>query len=127
MNEVIICEKPKSAEKIAKALSSKAKKNIYNKKVKYEDGVLLEVDTNYLVPALKEGMIVFIGDKENYGKTIIVEDLDGVYNWYGNIDNSSLKLYDYVEKGSLIGEASLKLYLVFSKGDKFLDYEEYIK
>ena len=35
MNEVIICEKPKSAEKIAKALSSKAKKNIYNKKVKY--------------------------------------------------------------------------------------------
>lgn len=72
-------------------------------------------------------MIVFIGDKENYGKTIIVEDLDGVYNWYGNIDNSSLKLYDYVEKGSLIGEASLKLYLVFSKGDKFLDYEEYIK
>lgn len=99
----------------------------YNKKVKYEDGVLLEVDTNYLVPALKEGMIVFIGDKENYGKTIIVEDLDGVYNWYGNIDNSSLKLYDYVEKGSLIGEASLKLYLVFSKGDKFLDYEEYIK
>lgn len=35
MNEVIICEKPKSAEKIAKALSSKAKKNVFNKKVKY--------------------------------------------------------------------------------------------
>ncbi len=33
MNEVIICEKPKSAEKIAKALSSKAKKNVFNKKL----------------------------------------------------------------------------------------------
>ncbi|WP_409200018.1 DNA topoisomerase I [Methanobrevibacter sp. DSM 116169] len=35
MHEVIICEKPKSAEKIAQALSSKAKKYKYNKKVGY--------------------------------------------------------------------------------------------
>jgi DNA topoisomerase-1 len=35
MKEVIICEKPSSSEKIAKALSSKAKKVKYNKKVNY--------------------------------------------------------------------------------------------
>lgn len=35
MQEVIICEKPKSAEKIAKALDSNAKEYRYNKKVKY--------------------------------------------------------------------------------------------
>ena len=35
MREVIICEKPTSAEKIAKALSPSAKKETYNKKVKY--------------------------------------------------------------------------------------------
>ena len=35
MHEVIICEKPKSAEKIAKALDSKAKERRYNQKVKY--------------------------------------------------------------------------------------------
>ena len=35
MHEVIICEKPNSAEKIAKALSPSAKKKLYNKKVKY--------------------------------------------------------------------------------------------
>ena len=35
MHEVIICEKPNSAEKIAKALSPSAKKKVYNKKVKY--------------------------------------------------------------------------------------------
>ena len=35
MDEVIICEKPKSAEKIAQALSPKAKKYKYNKKVAY--------------------------------------------------------------------------------------------
>ncbi|MGL4669081.1 MAG: DNA topoisomerase I [Methanobacteriaceae archaeon] len=35
MNELIICEKPKSSEKIAQALSPKAKKMKYNKKVVY--------------------------------------------------------------------------------------------
>jgi DNA topoisomerase-1 len=35
MHEVIVCEKPTSAEKIAKALSPSAKKKTYNKKVKY--------------------------------------------------------------------------------------------
>ena len=47
--------------------------------------------------------------------------------WYGNIESSSLKLYDYVEKGSLVGEVNKYLYLVFSKGDKYLNYEKYIK
>ncbi len=47
MHEVIICEKPKSSEKIAMALSSKAKKKKYNKKVAYweidEDGKKITV------------------------------------------------------------------------------------
>ena len=99
----------------------------YNNSSLYLDGVKLEVDDNYLVPSLSEGMVVFIGEKDGYGKTIIIEDLDGIYNWYGNIESSSLKLYDYVEKGSLVGEVNKYLYLVFSKGDKYLNYEEYLK
>lgn len=106
---------------------------VFNEKLKYSsssiylDGVKLEVSSNYLVPSLKEGMVVFIGNKEGYGNTIIIEDLEGVYNWYGNITNTSLKLYDYVNKGTFIGEADKELYLVFSKDDKYLNYEEYLK
>ena len=94
---------------------------VFNEKLKYSsssvylDGVKLEVTSNYLVPSLREGMVVFIGNKEGYGNTVIIEDLDGVYNWYGNIDNTSLKLYDYVDKGTLVGEVNNTLYLVFSK------------
>ena len=72
-------------------------------------------------------MVLFIGDKDNYGKTIIIEDLNGIYYWYGNISTTSLKLYDYVEEGSFIGEADKALYMVFSKDDKYLNYEDYIK
>lgn len=99
----------------------------YNDISIYYDGVVLDVEDSYLVPVLREGMVVFIGEKDNYGNTVIIEDLDGIRTWYGNISNTSLKLYDYVSKGTLLGEASNKLYLVFSKEDKYLNYEEYIK
>lgn len=99
----------------------------YKNKEDYYDGVKLEVDDFYLVPSLCEGMVIFIGYKEKYGNTIIVEDVDGVYYWYGNISNTSVKIYDYIEKGSYIGEANNELYLVFSKDDMFLDDKEYLK
>lgn len=92
----------------------------------YYDGVKLSVSDSYLVPVLEEGMVVFIGEKENYGNTVIIENLDGVDYWYGNISNTSLKLYDYVEKGSLVGEVNNDLYMVFSIDGKYLNYEEYI-
>lgn len=98
----------------------------YSFKEKYYDGVHLKVEDSYLVPVLEEGMVVFIGYKEYYGNTVIVESLDGIYYWYGNVSNTSIKLYDYIEKNSFIGEASGDLYLVFSKDDKYLDYEEFI-
>lgn len=98
----------------------------YNEISIYYDGVRLSVGDNYLVPSIQEGMVVFIGEKENYGNTIIIENLDGIDCWYGNITNTSLKLYDYVEKGSFVGETNKELYMVFSKDGKYIDYEEFI-
>lgn len=105
---------------------------VFSEKLKYDDlsiykdGVKLSVIDNYLVPSLKEGMVVFIGDKDDYGKTIIIEDLEGNDIWYGNIENTNLKLYDYVEEGSYVGEANNTLYMVFTNGDEYLDYEKFI-
>ena len=98
----------------------------YNSKSKYLDGVKLEVSTNYLVPIIKEGLVVFSGEKEGYGNVIIIQGVDDINIWYGNMSNTSVKLYDYVEKGSLLGEVSNNtLYLVYEKDGKFLDIEEY--
>ena len=98
----------------------------YNSKSKYLDGVKLEVSTNYLVPIIKEGLVVFSGEKEGYGNVIIIQGVDDINIWYGNMSNTSVKLYDYVEKGSLLGEVSNNtLYLVYEKDGKFLDIKEY--
>lgn len=99
----------------------------YTKKTKYKDGVNLSVDKNYLVPILESGMVVYIGEKEGYGNTAIVQQIDGTDVWYGNINNVNVKLYDYVEKGQLLGDVKDKnLYLVFKKDGKALSYEEHL-
>lgn len=104
-------------EKIVTNTEPVFKENLaYKDKSKYLDGVKLTVDNNYLVPVLESGLVVYIGEKEGYGNTIIIEGMDGIDLWYGNILTTSIKLYDYVEKGSLLGEVKdTNLYLVYYK------------
>jgi len=99
---------------------------IFRNSTPFKDGVALEVGTKYLVPALNSGIVVFIGDREDYGRTVIIQGIDGVDIWYGNINHNNLKLYDYIEKGSLLGETITdKLHLVLMKDGKHLSFEEY--
>lgn len=99
----------------------------YSKASVYKDGVELKVDDNYLVPNLESGIVVFMGDKEGYGNTIIIEQVNGIDVWYSNINTNDIKLYDYIEKGKLLGEvAGKKMYMVFQKDGKVLNYKDYI-
>lgn len=99
----------------------------YSTVSKYYDGISLSVTKNLLVPTLEAGMVVFVGEKENYGNTIIIEGASGVDIWYGNLENINVKMYDYVEKGVALGNISSdKLYLVFKKDGENIDYEQYL-
>lgn len=99
----------------------------YKKKEKYLDGIKLSVSKEYLAPVLESGMVVFIGEKENYGKTVVVQQIDGIDVWYSNMESVNAKLYDYVEKGALIGSVKdSTLILLFKKDGKVLNYEDKI-
>ncbi|MBE6151866.1 MAG: M23 family metallopeptidase [Firmicutes bacterium] len=99
----------------------------YEEQHKYLDGVKLVVTENYLVPSLDSGLVVFIGEKENYGNTIIIQQSNGIDVWYSNIDNLAVNMYDYIEQGQLLGEViSNELYLVFKKDGEILDHKKYI-
>ena len=94
----------------------------------YYDGVKLEVNHKYLVPILEEGMVVYIGEKENYGNVIIIEGTNGIDLWYGFIESTGVKLYDYVEKNTYLGEVKDNiLFLAYQKDGIFLDYKDYLK
>lgn len=97
-------------------------KNIEN----YKDGEVLTLTTNTLINSLQSGIVVYCGEKDDYKNTVIIQGIDGVDIWYGNLTNVSVKLYDYVEKDKLIGETNSDLlYLVIKKDNNFLKYEDY--
>ena len=98
----------------------------YNTANKYVDGVSLDVGENYLVPIMNDGVVVFSGEKDDYGQTVIVQQSDGVLVWYGNLSSVNVNIYDYVNKGEFLGEVNKNLYLVFQGEDGFLDYKKYI-
>ena len=99
----------------------------YSKIEKYMDGEKLTVSNNYLVPVIDSGIIVFIGEKEGFGKIITVEQEDKATITYGNIKNTDLKLYDYVTKGKFLGEIDGDiLYLIINKDNNNIGYETYI-
>ena len=115
LDKVIKEEAPVFSEKLS-----------YKKSTNYNNGVKLIVDNNYLVPILESGIIVYSGIKDNM-QTIIVEQVDGVDTYYINVNISNYKLYDYVEKGQVLGEVkSNELYLRFEKNGEQLDYKKYI-
>lgn len=107
---------------------------VFNEQLEYTnesifyDGVKLEVIDKYLVPVIEEGMVVYIGEKENYGNVVIIEGIDGINIWYGNMESTTVELYDYVEKNAYLGQTKDRyLYLTYSKDGQFLDYKEYLK
>lgn len=99
---------------------------VYKNIEDYLDGEKLTVSPNSLITNLNGGIVVYIGEKEDYGNTVIVQGNDGADIWYGNIANVNVKLYDYIEKDTTIGETIDDiLYLVIKKNNEYLKYEEY--
>ncbi len=91
----------------------------------YMDGAKLNGVS--LVYPFKSGIVVFVGEKEIFGNTVIIQGMDGIDYWYGNVDNLNIKLYDYVESDNLIGEAvESTLYVLFMKDNKILNYEDFL-
>lgn len=100
---------------------------IYTAIEDYYDGHKLTVSNNTIINTLTSGIIVYIGEKENYGNVVIVQGIDGVDIWYGNVSSADLTLYDYIEEGSILGESKGDyIYFVLTKDGEYLDYEEYI-
>lgn len=100
---------------------------VYNSKEKYLNGVSLNVGKSYNMYSLCGGIVVYIGEKDGLGETVIIQGTDGVDYWYSNLDNLSVNLYDYIEKSVLIGTSKDEnIYLTFVKNGEYIDYEEYI-
>ena len=101
-------------------------KLVYKEITDYLDGEVLTVNAKSLVNALASGVVVYSGEKEGYGNTVIIQGVDGADIWYGNLENISVSLYDYIESDTILGNTTDEyLYLVIKKDNKFIKYEDY--
>ena len=115
---------PKTNDNVVKVFNEKIN---YDKKEKYLNGYKLTVKNNYLVPVIKSGVVVFMGEKEDYGNVITIECEDNTVITYGNIKNADIKLYNYINKGEFLGEASGDyIYIIVQKDGEYQDIETYL-
>jgi len=96
---------------------------ITNNSEKYLDGIKYTFEGIEDVYLKDSGIITYIGNKEGYNNTIIVQQSNGYYAWYGNV-KESVKLYDYVEAGNKIGTSEKEYYYVLLKDDKPININE---
>ena len=100
----------------------------YKELSKYDNGIKLTLSESYSIPIIMGGIVIFSGEKENFGNTIIIQQSNGINTWYGNLSNTNMKLYDVVEDNQIIGEAkNNELYMLFEKDGEYIDYKEVLK
>ena len=115
---------PETNDNVVKVFNEKLS---FKEKEKYLDGYKLTVNKDYLVPIIENGVVVFIGEKEEYGKVITIEGENGSTITYGNIKNTDIKLYEYVTSGKYLGEVDGDiLYITILKDGEYLDIETYL-
>jgi stage IV sporulation protein FA len=90
--------------------------------------ISIEIGKGAAVEAMNEGMVRFAGEKEGFGKTVILQHGDKSETWYGNLDSIDVNLYEYISKGTKVGAASTSadgtkgtFYFALKKGNDFID------
>lgn len=107
-------------------------KKVSNEKITYSsikkvgDDYLLVVPSNYTLQSIKSGIVIEVKKDDKYKNIVKIQDKSGVNITYKNLSGVEVKLYDYVEKGEILGSTSDKLYINFEKDGKYLSYEKYL-
>lgn len=110
----------KILDKTSNVFKEEQTKQVFNEIKEYEpykDGIKYKIKENENIYLKDSGIVTYIGEKEGYNNTVIIQQSNGYYAWYGNI-KENVKLYDYVESGTQIGTASNEYYYVLLKDDK---------
>lgn len=96
--------------------------------------IMIETGKGADVESMNEGLVHFVGMKDGFGKTVIIQHGDKSETWYGNLDNIDVNLYEYISKGTKVGTAmdsadgtKGSFYFAIKKGDDFIDPVQVIK
>ncbi|MFC0188019.1 peptidoglycan DD-metalloendopeptidase family protein [Fictibacillus aquaticus] len=103
---------------------------VYQSFNKNGEGVVVSTGERQTVETANEGYVIYAGKKDKTGYTVIIQHENEEESWYGMLEeiDDSIKLYDYIKQGTVLGrvsqsedEKSGRFYFALKKGDEFID------
>ncbi|QOR65687.1 M23 family metallopeptidase [Cytobacillus suaedae] len=91
-------------------------------------GITVETVSKSSVEAVDEGVVTFVGNKDDLGKTVIIQHADGSHTWYAKLQSIDVTLYQFVDTGQAVGKVvdsedgqKGTYYFAIKKGESFID------
>ncbi|MGE6375567.1 peptidoglycan DD-metalloendopeptidase family protein [Peribacillus muralis] len=98
------------------------------------EGLILETSKGSKVEAINEGVVIFAGEKEGIGKTVVIQHANKSESWYGQLKEIDVKLYEIVKKGNEVGQVTVsedgskgRFYLAIKENDAFVNPKKVIE
>ncbi|WAA10248.1 M23 family metallopeptidase [Fervidibacillus albus] len=93
-----------------------------------DQGVTFQTNKNVQVTAVQDGIVIFAGEKEEMGKTVVIQHPDTTETWYGKLGDIYVRTYDSIKTGDAIGIVSSsqtketgEFYFAVKKDEIFID------
>lgn len=108
-------------------------------KRRWNSGVRIEAPAGTPVRAILSGTVVYAGERDGYGNTLVLEHGNGYRSYYSNLADNNLQIGSKVRHGAEIaqiaaqtspsanGENSASLYFELKKGEMAINPESAIK
>ncbi len=91
------------------------------------EGILVETEANKNVTTINAGVVIFAGEDEVHGKTVVVQQKD-MNVWYGNLSDIEVTLYQHLDQNVAVGKVSPgtngnsgEYYFAIEKDQKYVD------
>lgn len=106
---------------------------------RWNSGVRIAAPGQSPVRAVLDGSVVYVGQREGFGHTVVVEHKDGFRSYYSNLEDAAVRVGDKVTRGAEFaktamsapsqakGENSASLYFELKKGEMALNPESAIE
>lgn len=84
-------------------------------------GLYLDTAANEAVLSIGKGIVIYVGNQEKLGKTIMIRHQNGFESTYAMLENIDIEMDDWVEPGELIGSADTKMYFAIKNQFRYLN------
>lgn len=86
-------------------------------------GIKIAAQAGDGVKAMDQGWVIFIGQKEGFGPTVVIQHADNTQSTYSNLDHIQVAEQDWVEAGQIIGttKTDQPLYFSLQKDHQYVD------